>query len=40
MTTSAWIMLAATWSVVFFFTTKFYRMILRKPTGSAKKQVS
>jgi len=31
MTTSAWIMLAATWTVVIFFVTRFYRMILRKP---------
>jgi hypothetical protein len=31
MTTSAWIMLVATWSVVAFFTVKFFLGVLRTP---------
>lgn len=31
MTTAAWVMLAATWSVVGFFTIRFFLAILRVP---------
>ncbi len=31
MTTSAWIMLGITWSVIIFFTTKFFFKVLRTP---------
>ncbi len=31
MTTSAWIMLIATWGVVIFFTARFFLMVLRSP---------
>ncbi len=31
MTRGAWGMLLATWGVVFFFTIKFFLMVLRKP---------
>jgi len=34
MTGAAWAMLALTWAVVFYFTIKFFRMVLRKPPGS------
>jgi len=30
-TTAAWIMLAATWSVVIFFSGKFFLKVLRTP---------
>jgi hypothetical protein len=32
MTSSAWIMLAVTWSVIVFFTAKFFLKILRSPS--------
>jgi len=32
MTGSAWIMLAVTWSVVAFFTARFFLRVLRTPT--------
>jgi hypothetical protein len=31
MTGSAWVMLGVTWSVVIFFTAKFFLMVLRTP---------
>jgi hypothetical protein len=31
MTTSAWIMLAVTWSAILFFTGKFFWMVLETP---------
>jgi hypothetical protein len=31
MTTSAWVMLTVTWSVVAFFTARFFLVILRTP---------
>jgi len=31
MTTSAWIMLAVTWSVIVYFTVTFFLAVLRKP---------
>ncbi len=31
MTGGAWAMLIATWSVVIFFTLKFFLMVLKKP---------
>lgn len=31
MTRGAWIMLLATWAVVWFFSIKFFLMVLRKP---------
>lgn len=31
MTGGAWVMLIATWSVVIFFTLKFFLMVLKKP---------
>jgi len=31
MTTGAWLMLAATWSVILFFTGKFFWMVLQTP---------
>lgn len=31
MSGGAWVMLIATWSVVIFFTLKFFLMVLRKP---------
>ena len=30
MTRSAWIMLAATWVVIVYFTIRFFRMVLKK----------
>lgn len=33
MTLSAWVMLGVTWSVVVFFTARFFWMVLRKPQG-------
>ena len=33
MTTSAWIMLVATWSVVTFFTVRFFVAVMRSPGG-------
>ena len=34
MTTGAWLMLIATWSIVIFFTVKFFWMVLKKPPQS------
>lgn len=31
MTTAAWLMLAATWAVIIFFTGKFFLKVLRTP---------
>ena len=31
MTASAWVMLVATWSVIVFFTAKFFLAVLRTP---------
>ena len=31
MTTGAWVMLIATWSIVIYFTVKFFWMVRRKP---------
>ena len=31
MTTGAWVTLIATWSIVIYFTVKFFWMVLRKP---------
>jgi hypothetical protein len=31
MTTAAWIMLALTWSVIFYFTGRFFWMVLTSP---------
>jgi hypothetical protein len=30
MTRAAWIMLAATWAVIVYFTARFFRMVLKK----------
>lgn len=35
MTTSAWIMLVVTWTIVLYFTTRFLWMVLTKPVSSA-----
>ncbi len=32
MTTAAWAMLAVTWSVIVFFTVRFFAKVLRNPT--------
>ena len=31
MTTGAWVMLLATWTIVIYFTVKFFAMVLKKP---------
>jgi len=33
MTPAAWLMLVATWSVVTFFTVRFFWLVLTKPPG-------
>lgn len=33
MTATAWIVLAVTWSIIVFFTTKFFLMVLRSTGG-------
>lgn len=37
MTTSAWIMLGVTWSVIVFFTAKFLLKVLRSPAMGQEK---
>jgi hypothetical protein len=34
MTTGAWVMLIVTWSIVSYFTFKFFWMVLKKPPQS------
>ena len=31
MTAGAWVMLVATWTIVIYFTVKFFLMVLKKP---------
>lgn len=36
MTTAAWTMLAITWSVIAFFTVRFFLKVVRTPTDSPR----
>jgi hypothetical protein len=36
MTTPAWVMLVTTWSVIIFFTVRFFLAVLRTPPAEAK----
>jgi hypothetical protein len=38
MTGAAWLMLAATWAVVLFFTAKFFWMVLKTPVSAERER--